>query len=127
LAHRLLFWLVLSLCTGLGLIGSNGVVLCVESDGCVSVEVAGCADCHAPGNGPASDQMEGCPCRDVPYPGTTVVLRRATIELDPTLSTLVAGIARDVRSGAAPHASPERSTPPGSDALERIRTVVLLV
>ncbi len=73
LVSRPLLWLVLlaySLCAS---IPGGGLVVCLESDGHVTLEVlgAGCVECCADGGGDGADpsadgaRVESCPCVDV--------------------------------------------------------------
>jgi hypothetical protein len=115
----------------IGLTPSSGFVICLEPDGCVSIEVetsalecAGC-DGHEEVAPPASD--EPCPCVDLPIPGSSED-RRRPIELRlATFAPQASSVAAEIPPVSPLLASPRGEAPRAPEALALIRTVVLLV
>jgi hypothetical protein len=125
-----------------GALPGKGMVLCVEADGCVSIEIAvgpsdcgGCApDCaeEATESDPGpSDRIGGCPCKDVPIGSES-----EAIKVKPKLAGLDVHLAATAcefstayleRAGSirASALLPARPRPP--PALTLLEGVVLLV
>ena len=133
LLQRLTAWLCLATALLTGSVPMQGLVLCIEGDGCVRFELVGaleeCGDCGAhEDEAPASQQGElrgedSCPCVDLQLPVSpeTTRLLPAWIPLPPAprIACVPAFVPRTTH---APRAAPR---PP--DSLTRIRSVVLLV
>lgn len=97
--QRLLSWLCLAVAVLSGVAPVQGFVVCLEPDGCVSVELAsvadecaGCGSHDAELGGPAPSQRGsaardagelGCPCVDLPVPGTAQDRRVQSRALEP--------------------------------------------
>ncbi len=139
LLQRLSAWLCLAVAVLAGVTPVQGFVLCLESDGCVNLEfdkaVVACDTCgdHGDGAEPAIDAAQDgeCPCVDLPVPGTSRDRRLLPKPVDfqfgawtaaQCASTSVAPVVL-----APPVRAPERAVPRPPPALERIRSVVLLV
>lgn len=140
--HRFTAWLCLALALATGVTPAQGFVLCVEPDGCVSVELTAtvdhCATCdeHAASGAGAMEVIPlaadtNCPCIDFALPGSThepaVQPKAADAEgptccaLRPTctaLPFLMPAPTRHARRGEVPR-------PP--DSLRLLRSVVLLL
>jgi len=139
--QRLTAWLCLAVALLTGITPSQGLMLCLESDGCVRIEIASfapeCGGCEGHAEDATTtlsarsvDDM-GCPCVDLPIPGSTQEQRvqPKSIEFQPgpwvpaasplTSSSVVAAL---LAARAPPREVPR---PPESVAL--IRTVVLRV
>jgi hypothetical protein len=134
-------WLCLAIALLTGVAPAQGFVLCIEADGCVSVEIkatdesCGGCDGHEAGTtttsiAAAASGDAGCPCIDVAVPGAPqderLLPRALEFQLGPWVAPTPAllphalvAVASSVR--AAPADDPR---PPESLAL--IRTVVLL-
>lgn len=140
--HRLTAWLCLVAALVTGVAPAHGLVLCVEPDGCVSVQFSSatdhCVDCgdhvgtslgSATANPAPAD--DGCPCVDVPVPGST---RESSLQPKSIQAPLLQWLALLPAFLALPSATPplvvrmrriEVPRPP--DSLCLIRSVVLLV
>lgn len=119
----------------------GGVVLCIEEDGCVSVEVrargAECAGCEGHETAAASEQSAaiplegiGCPCVDLAMPGARHDQRALPKSLELQAGPWIAPASQIrlqalVEIDAAPHALAKR-VPRPPDVLALIQTVVLL-
>jgi hypothetical protein len=138
--QRIATWLCLALTLFTGVVPARGMVLCLEADGCVSIEIkAGGRDCggcdehldeqDATASEPIDDHDGTCPCVDFDVPGASAVppLRGKTNALH------VDGFALAPAAAAVPVRAPRfergvcaslRPRPP--DTLRLIRSVVLL-
>ena len=142
LPHRLTAWLCLALVLLTGLTPAQGFVVCIEDDGCVSIEVkaadANCGGCegHEEGDSPVqtaatSSEEAPCPCIDLPVPGSPeqelAQSRSVEIHVGPWIAP-----APEIRvQHATPTVTAGRGPPPCiprvADSWGHIRTVVLLV
>jgi hypothetical protein len=134
LIRRLSAWLCLMLSLLIGSAPAQGFVLCLEPDGCVSLEIATASESCGACAEHAQEADAGCPCVDLPVTGpesarpvqpkpaelTDLQLAVWVATLPEVLSSLRAEVALEFR--AVPRGPPR---PPGSLAL--IRSVVLLV
>lgn len=74
--HRLTAWLCLALALFAGLTPAQGFVVCIEQDGCVSIEVkeidGDCDSCedHDADSSELAVEEVACPCVDLEVPGT---------------------------------------------------------
>lgn len=151
-AQRVVGWLVLGAAFLAALGPAQALVLCVEPDGCVSVELASsagaCAPCgdHEPGDGPVrrgpaassvtSPGAEGsaCPCLDLALPGLAdehrVPSRAAERDLAPRHELTPASL--PPQAAPAVFLDPARtaaraSAPARADDLARLASVVLRI
>jgi len=142
LLHRLTAWLCLALVLLTGLTPAQGFVVCIEEDGCVSIEVkaadASCGGCegHEESDTPVqatATTSDGapCPCLDLAVPGSPeqqlAQSRSIEIQVGPWIAP-----PPDVRvQHALPTVAAGRGPPPCiprvADSLAHIRSVVLLV
>lgn len=142
LPHRLTAWLCLALVLLTGLTPAQGFVVCIEDDGCVSIEVkaadANCGGCegHEEGDSPVqtaatSSEEAPCPCIDLPVPGSPeqelAQSRSVEIHVGPWIAP-----APEIRvQHATPTVTAGRGPPPCiprvADSWAHIRTVVLLL
>jgi len=140
--ERLTSWLGLLLGVCTAVLPPQGLVLCVEVDGCVSVELAAaqrdCGGCegHAPEHGPASgasqlSRGDDCPCVDVPVPGSAqdqrLPSRGAAPKSAPLLALPLPARCAATRPAllAGPAARDLAPRPP--DLLRHLASIVLLV
>ncbi|MCC7171382.1 MAG: hypothetical protein IT459_13120 [Planctomycetes bacterium] len=141
LPHRLTAWLCLALVLFSGLTPAEGFVVCIEDDGCVSIEVKAtdpnCDGCEGHDEADTlvratanSSEYAPCPCLDLEVPRSPERLAQSLgneVHVGPWIAP-----PPEVR---VQHASPTLSVgcgPPAciprvSDSLAHIRTVVLLV
>jgi len=139
---RLVAWLCLALLLLTGSAPSQGFVVCIEADGCVSIEVKAanltCRSCE----GHESDELASetasdpstnpeCPCTDyvVPaFPDEQVFTNRSSdLQVGPWITP-----AAELHVVQPPHApTSERGPPPRTlrvaQSLAHIRTVILLI
>lgn len=126
----------------LSVVPRQSLLVCIESDGCVTVEAPSanehCDACepHGAGEHAPAPALDGdvCACVDVEVPGFTEALRRAT---SPSTELASAGLALGPCSVLVVASAPPipRSTcvrrahvpPRPPDALEQLRTVELRV
>lgn len=142
LPRPLATWLALALTLVVGLVPARGFVLCIEPDGCVSVEMkadgnacGGCDDHHedpsAPRAGGGSEDDAPCACLDLDVPGNEACRRAAPplgtfgVELpappEPVvLASFLAPLEPALRG-------PPRSVPRVAQTLLHVRSIVLLV
>src|SRR6202008_416346 len=80
-----------------GLTPSNGFVICLEPDGCVSIEVETsareCGGCEGHEEAGTESQVlpgNACPCLDLPIPGSSEDRRLERKSIDLRLATLAA-------------------------------------
>lgn len=141
--QRITAWLCLALVFLTGLTPAQGLVLCLEPDGCISVEIAtvantcnGC-DGHEEGTRPSAPSAEvateaGCPCVDLTLSGSVQEQRiqpksiklqiGSWIALPPPLLPTVL-----TASGSLVVPTLAAQIPRPADSLALIRSVVLLV
>lgn len=137
---------VARLCLGLlllgGLVPAQGMVLCVEADGCLSFEFkvpdAGCGSCegHVESNGelqaglPAQSGLE-CPCIDVELranePGTRVQSRAAQWQIGGFIAPAPEGFDQGPLHSASTARAVLRATPRVADGLTHLCSVILQV
>jgi hypothetical protein len=130
--EKLLVWLVLGAYAVTGALAVEGVQLCFEPDGHVSLEViaAGCGDC-CPEDGPERDagaRVESCPCVDVSLAVPVASSAKTKSEGEWVAAALPSGGWHAVAQLA--HARPLLSTRPhvrASSPVELLRSVVLRV
>lgn len=142
LSHRLTAWLCLALVLLTGLTPAQGFVVCIEDDGCVSIEVkatdTSCGGCegHEENDSPvqvAATSSEGapCPCIDLAVPDSPeqqlAQSRSAEVHVGPWIAP-----PPEIRvQHAMPTVTAGRGPPPCvprvADSWAHIRTVVLLV
>jgi hypothetical protein len=140
--HRITAWLCLALALLAGAAPAQGFVLCVEPDGCVSVELSAtrdhCGSCEVhvldgvgaiPGA--ATRAAANCPCIDLTVPGSAEDRWLQPKSPDAPRLKGFAGSAAPF----APHGTrapfllraPSLEVPRSPDSLRSIRSVVLLV
>jgi hypothetical protein len=139
---RFVAWFSLALLILTGLTPAQGVVVCIEADGCLSIEFKAtdrdCGTCegHEPGelagetlSGPAT--TSGCPCVDYVVPGTADERVVANHPPDLHAGPLVAPAAERFVVQATPAVGGERGPPPRgprvAQKLAHLRSVILLV
>ena len=124
-----------------GLTPANGFVICLEPDGCVSIEVETsareCGGCEGHeeaaltiGTDARATSNEACPCFDLPIPGSSEDRRLERRPIELRLATLAAPeitLDEALPSGPKLHRSPRAEPPRPTETLALIRTVVLLV
>jgi hypothetical protein len=142
LPHRLTAWLCLALVLLTGLAPTQGFVVCIESDGCVSIEFkaadAGCDGCegHEESGNPVqaaatSSEDAPCPCIDFAVPGSSERRLAQSSSVEVQVGHWIAPPLEDRVPCATPtltvgHA-PIPCIPRVAESLAHIRTVVLLV
>lgn len=142
LPHRLAAWLCLALLLLTGLIPVKGVVVCIEDDGCVSIETkaadASCGGCEGHGDGESPIQAEatqseetGCPCIDLAVPGSPEQQLAQSRSIEIHVGPWIAPPPEIRVQHATPTVTAGRGPPPRiprvADCWAHIRTVVLLV
>jgi hypothetical protein len=139
---RLSAWLCLALMLLAGLSPAQGFVVCIEADGCVSVEVknlaALCGGCEGHEEDRGAGQVEDssgngtdCPCIDLAVPGSSEEqlnrLRAAGFVvagwLAPAPESCIPSLSLPAFAGRGPPAD----VPRVADSLAHHRSVVLLV
>jgi len=136
LHFRLHAWLCLALLLLAGAMPARGFVVCVEADGCVSLEIklpdADCGTCAghedmASGTTTNSD----CPCVDYIVPGLPDQRAVTNRSLDPQVGAWVAPVAVPFALHPTLAQTSERGPPPRvprvAQSLAHIRSVILLV
>lgn len=140
LRHRLTAWLALVALLWMGVVPSQGLVLCLEPDGTIALECAdvklACEACDQPASEDgAQDRMvspasECCACLDIPVSGSSKtrvapVSAKPSIDLAPApaVELSVERLAPPLARVRSPHDGP--LGPPGARAHRR--TVVLRV
>jgi|JI102314A1RNA_FD_contig_71_400598_length_980_multi_2_in_0_out_0_1 hypothetical protein len=142
LPRRLAAWLCLALVMLTGFSPAQGIVVCIENDGCVSIEVkatgAECGGCreHEESDSPAkaraaSSEGAAFPCIDIAVPGSPEQQLGSSRSIGVHVGPWIA-LPPEIRvQHATPSVSAGRGPPPciprAADSLEHIRTVVLLV
>lgn len=142
LPSRLIAWLCLVLTLLTGLTPAQGLVLCVEDDGCISIEVkasaAECGGCdgHERDGSPAESVSDAsstpeCPCVDYVVPGFPdeqfVTSRLVDLHIGPCIPSAVElRIVQPVAASADDRGPPPR-VPREVQTLAHIRTVILRV
>lgn len=141
--QRMTAWLCLLLAVLTAIAPAQGFVLCVEPDGCVTIEVANAEDscgacCAVPSEGPrqpAANVLAAddacCPCLDLLVPGTTEDLavqpRQFEIPLVSWTSSTGASAAQFTPAIGLAARAPRIEPPRPPDSLALISSVVLLV
>lgn len=142
LRSRFVAWLCLALLLLIGSTPAQGFVVCIEADGCVSVEVkASAADCGScdghDRDGPAEDAVSGpstnpgCPCIDYVVPGfpdqRVVTNRSLELQVGPWIAPPAdLHVVQPVPATTSERGPPPRA-PRVSQTLAHIRSVILLV
>ena len=142
LHSRFVAWLCLALMFLTGLTPAQGFVVCIEADGCVSIEVKAadqnCGTCegHEP-NDLASETVSDptttpeCPCVDYVVPGYPDERALTRCSFDLQVGPWVAPAAELHVVQPTPATESERGPPPRtprvSQTLAHIRSVILLV
>lgn len=137
--QRTTAWLCLAVALLTGIAPAQGFVVCIEEDGCVSIEVkASDADCEGctdhESEAPASEVLasaaddEACPCIDIAVPGSSRQQRMLPRACDFQLEfvTALPPVTSVPFSSPTAHFTPRAAIPRAPDRLEHIRTVVLL-
>lgn len=142
LPHRLLAWLCLALVLLTGLTPAQGFVVCIEDDGCVSIEIkaedANCGGCewHEESDNPVqaaatSSDDEPCPCIDLAVPGSPEQQLAKSRSVEVHVGSWIAPPPEIRVQHATPSVTAGRGLPPCiprvADSWAHIRTVVLLV
>lgn len=137
--HRITAWLCLAVALVAGVSPAQGFMLCVEQDGCVSLELAAtadhCLDCeaHTPADVDAKFALDEsrCPCVDFAMPSST---KEQALRLQSSVAPLAQWLALLPAAFAPPTPFVTRSprvtwvaVPRPPDALRVLRGVVLLV
>ena len=137
-----LAWLCLALTLLTGLTPTQGIVVCIEEDGCVSIEVkagdANCVDCdgHEESNSPVqaaatSSDDAPCPCIDIEVPSSPAQQLSQSRSIELHVGPWIAPPPEFRAQHATPTVTAGRGPPPCiprvADSWENIRTVVLLV
>jgi hypothetical protein len=135
--QRLTAFFCLAVVLVTGLTPSNGFVICLEPDGCVSIEVetsasecGGCEGHEATDAESTAVSGDACPCLDLPIPGSSEDRRLERKSLGFRLAAFEApasAIAEILQSAPSLHRSPRSDAPRPPETLALIRTVVLLV
>lgn len=135
-------WLCLALIFLTGLTPAQGFVVCIEADGCVSVELkatqGSCGDCESHDEGepavrtaPSAGDADLCECVDVPVPGAVdeQVKPSRTAEIHVGLwIALAPGVGvQQALLAAFSGRGPPAEIPRIADSLAHLRSVVLLV
>lgn len=139
---RLAAWLCLALLLLTGLVPSQGFVVCIEDDGCVSVELkapeAGCDGCEGHDSDEAASEVASidgaeapCPCIDLAVPSSPAQLWTQSRIFGVELATFVAPPLAFRVDSIVPAIAAIRGPPPVvprvADSLAHIRSVILLV
>jgi hypothetical protein len=142
LLHRLTAWLCLALVLLTGLTPAQGFVVCIEEDGCVSIEVkatdASCGGCEGHEESDTPVQAAGttgdgapCPCLDLAVPASPEQQLAQSRSADVSVGPWIAPLPEVRVQQATPTATAGRGPPPCiprvADSWSHIRTVVLLV
>src|SRR5262245_30691786 len=96
-ATRWLAWLCVALYSLVGTAGTAGVVLCIESDGCIQIEIGRGDDCAGCDEEHAGEQATSCVCVDLPLAAGDHMPQRdaASLALHDAPPTLFVAIASD--------------------------------
>jgi len=143
LRTRFVAWLCLALNLLTGLAPAQGFVVCIEEDGCVSIEVkagnANCGDCEGheeesnlPVQAAASSNGDApCPCIDIEVPSAPEQQLSKWRSIAPHVDPWIAPPPEIRVQHATPTVTAGRGPPPClprvAASWEHIRTVVLLV
>lgn len=142
LHSRIVAWLCLALMLLTGVTPAQGFVVCVEADGCVSIEVkaaaAECGGCDGhESNGLPGESVSGssssteCPCIDYVVPGSPEKRVVTSSSLDLQVGPWVAPAAELHVVQPDPATTSERGPPPReprvAQTLAHIRSVILLL
>lgn len=142
LRSRFVAWLGLALLLLSGTTPAQGFVLCIEADGCVSIEIkASAADCggcdgHEPGGLP-EEAVSGpgagseCPCIDYVVPGfpdqRVITNRSSDLQAGPWIAPAAELHVLQPIPAATSELGPPPRAPHVAQTLAHIRTVILLV
>lgn len=141
-SSRFVAWLCLAVLLLTGVAPARGFVVCIEVDGCVSLEVkaqdADCGSCEEhEREAPAGEEVaepnanSECPCIDYVVPGVPDQRVSSNRSLELPVGPMVAAPTSDFHVAPVPIATMERGPPPRvprvAPALAHIRTVILLV
>jgi len=142
LLHRFTAWLCLALVLVTGSTPARGFVVCIENDGCVSIEIKAayedCDGCDGHDERDASEPVatasndgEPCPCLDLVVPGYAEHQAAQLRSIDVHVGAWLAPPSVAWPIYAAPETTNGRGPPPCpprvADTLVHVRTVVLLV
>ena len=142
LPHRLTAWLCLALMLLTGLTPAQGFVVCIEDDGCVSIEfksvVASCGGCegHEASDSPVqtaatSSEEAPCPCIDLAVPGSPeqqlAQSRSIEVHVGPSIAPPPEIRVQHATPTVAAGRGPPACIPRVADSWAHIRTVVLLI
>jgi len=142
LLPRLTAWLCLALVLLTGLTPAQGFVVCIEEDGCVSIEVkaadADCGGCegHDESETPVqanatTTEDASCPCLDLAVPGSPEQQLALSRSIEFHVGPWIAPPPEIRVQHATPTVTAGRGPPPCiprvADSWAHIRTVVLLV
>lgn len=141
LCTRFVAWLCLALVLLTGLTPAHGFVVCIEDDGCVSIELkaadANCGGCegHEESNAPvqsaATSSDDPCPCIDLAVPSSPEQQlsqsRSVEIHVGPWIAPPPEIRFEHATPTVAAGRGPPPCTPRVADSWAHIRTVVLLV
>ena len=128
--ERFLVWLTLVAYLLTGALAVEGVQLCLEPDGHVSLEVvaAGCGDCCESGEPDSGARVESCPCVDISIAAPVASFAKTKSDSDWFAPALPSGGRHEVVP--APHlrhALPLRPHVLTNSPVELVRSVVLRV
>lgn len=139
---RFTAWLCLALALFAGVSPAQGFVLCIEQDGCVSIEVkatdADCGGCdaHVEDEAPSQpdacpDEEPACPCIDLAVPGSpgelVTQIRTVEVQVGHWTAPSPTQWAQHIALDATPSRGPPCYLPRVCETLAQIRTVVLLI
>lgn len=141
LRTRIVAWLCLALVLLTGLTPAQGFVVCIEEDGCVSIELkaadADCGGCEgheesdAPDQSAATSSDDPCPCIDLAVPSSPEQQLSQSRSVEIHLGPWIAPPPEIRFEHATPTVTAGRGPPPRTprvaDSWAHIRTVVLLV
>ncbi len=135
-------WLCLAVALLTGITPAQGLMLCLESDGCVRIEIASsapeCGGCegHEEDAAPATPSARGaddgaCPCVDLPIPGATqeqrVQPKPIEFQLGPWVPAASPIVSSPFVAALLASRAPPTEVPRPLESVALIRTVVLLV
>lgn len=140
--QRITAWLCLALVLLTGMTPAQGFVVCIEADGCVSVEIkapdATCGGCegHEATNSPVelaapASESVPCPCIDLAVPGSPqdqlAHCRTVEIFVGPWIAPPPEVRVQQLEATVAEGRGPPQCVPRVAETLAHIRSVVLLV
>lgn len=139
---RFVAWLCLALMLLTGLTPAQGFVVCIEEDGCVSIEIkAPISDCEgcvgherdgAPQESVSNSSTDSvCPCDDYVVPGVpddqVVAKRSLEFQVGPWIAPAMELSVVQPTIAATSERGPPPRAPRVAQTLAHIRTVILLV